>query len=441
MRPFAEFDVSANSIAVCTPDMSGRLVGKIRPASEWPDMVAAGVGMPNFHLVTDIENRPQPGFSVAGAAHGFANGRIRPDPGAAFVSPLMPETRHVLADPLHSDGSPVAEAPREILRRQIARLEARGITATFASELEFYAFKQPFSELHETGYTAMQPLYHRHGDNDLLVASLFAPFVEEVQVALAASRIEVDQIQAEGGTGQIEINVAPDRAMASADNHIVFKHIVKCVAHKLGRSVTFLAKPFERDAGSGGHVHLSLHDAHGQNLIGDDSGQLTTFGRHFIAGLAAYTPELTLLHAPYVNSYRRLVPGSYAPLRSSWGYDNRAAMIRLLTGSSGTRFELRLPGADVNPYICYSGLIAAGLAGVQNEIPLPEPLVGHTGPAADVIPADLGEAIAAFAGSDLATEAFTPAVKQHILCHARNELQASRRIVSPWEMERGFENA
>src|SRR5690606_13051327 len=98
-------------------------------------------------------------------------------------------------------------------------------------------------------------------------------------------------------------------------------------------------------------VHMSLRDAAGTNLIGDAAGKLTEFGRHFIAGLAAFTPELTLLHAPYVNSYRRLVPGNYTPLQANWGYDNRTAMIRLLTTSSGMRFEHRLPGADANPYL------------------------------------------------------------------------------------------
>lgn len=441
MKPFADLDVQGANIAVCTPDMAGRLIGKIRSASEWPEIMAAGIAVPNFHLVTNLENRPQAGFATAGEATGFANSRILPDPEAAFLSPSLPGAPHVLADALEADGSRTAEAPREILRRQIARLDALGVTATVASELEFYAFSQSFAETREGGYGTLKPFYHRHGDNDVLVTSLFLPFIDEVGAALAASGIVVDQVQTEGGVGQVEINVRPDGALASADNHVVFKHIVKAVAHRTGHAVTFLAKPFQGDAGSGGHIHMSIRDAGGSNLIGDADGKLTEFGRHFIAGLAAFTPELVLLHAPYLNSYRRLVPGSYTPLQANWGYDNRAAMVRLLATSSGTRFELRLPGADVNPYLAYAGLIAAGLAGVEAGTRLIDAKSGDGHSDGVAVPGDLSEAIAAFSQSELARTAFTSGVQEHILVHARNELNASRRVVSPWEIERGFENA
>lgn len=441
MRPFSDLDAAGSTIAICTPDMAGRLIGKIRPASELPDIMNTGIAVPNFHLVTNLENHPQPGFLIAGEKTGFANSHIIPDPAAAFMSPTMPQTRHVLADAFTADAVPVAEAPREILRRQIAALDAAGARAMIASELEFYAFDQSFSDASERDYNMLKPLYHRHGDNDILVTSLFLPFIDKVESALAASGIVVDQVQAEGGTGQIEINIKPDNALASADNHVVFKHIVKSVAHQSGHAVTFLAKPLAHDAGSGGHVHISLYDSHGNNLIGGTDGVLTEFGQHFIAGVAAFTPELTLLHAPYINSYRRLVPGSYTPLLANWGHDNRTTMIRVVVASSGTRFELRLPGADANPYLSYAGLIAAGLAGVEAGTPLIAETrhVDHSNGVA--IPGDLGEAIAAFSHSMVAEKAFTREVQDHILTHARHELNASRRVVSTWEVKRGFENA
>ena len=441
MKRVEELLAGARAVVVCTPNIAGRLIGKKRPADDWPRLSVEGLAMPDFHLVTAIENRPLPGFPLAGGAGGFRNGRILPDPAAAFGSPLEPEAALVLGDAASDAGVSVAEAPRAILKRQIARLAGHGFSARVASELEFYLFRETFAEAEARACIGLTPFHHRAGgDNDVLVAGLAQEILDALDAALARSGIVVDQVQAEGGRGQFEVNVRPAAPLEAADDHLAFKHIAKAVAHKRGVSLTFLAKPFSGEAGSGGHIHISLADDHAANALGSAPGALSPFGRSFVAGLAAFTPELTLLHAPYANSYRRLVPGAFTPLQSTWGWDNRTAMVRLL--GSAPRLEFRLPGADVNPYLAYAALIAAGLAGVEAGLDLPPPKEGDGDVlGAPALPADLTEAVRAFEASALAAAAFGPEVHAHLLRHGRHELAESRRAVSSWEVMRGFEDA
>jgi glutamine synthetase len=441
MKRADELISAMRHVTVAVPDLAGRLFGKRRPIADWPELREHGLASPDVHLVMDFENRPQAGFAVAGGAHGFRNGILMPDAMAVFLSPLEPQTMLVIADALDSGGKAVAEAPRTILKVQLARLAAAGITVRIASELEFYVIRQSYAEAHAHAHAGLTPLYHRHGDNDVMVTSLAAPFIDATEYALEACGILVDQVQGEGGKGQIEINMTPDAPLTAADNCVAFKYVVKAIAHTQGLSATFLAKPFEDDAGSGGHIHISLKSSDGSNALGVP-GKLTAFGEYFLAGVLAHTPELTLLHAPYANSYKRMQPGTYVPLNATWGYDNRAVMLRLIAGRDGLRFEFRLPGADANPYHAYAAIIAAGLAGVEAGCALPPEMVGSSVPeSAPEIPADLTEAVARFARSALAEKAFGGEGHAHLLQHGRIELTATRKAVTNWEFARGYESA
>jgi glutamine synthetase len=347
----------------------------------------------------------------------------------------------VLCDVADATGRPVGHAPRAILRRQLARLAETGLTATFASELEFYLFKTPYQQARASGYRELVPSYHVHADNDVLVAGYDNHFVTAVRRAMDSVGIAIEQWQGEGGPGQHEINLRHTEPLSMADRHVLYKHGVKALAHACDLSVTFMAKPFTAQAGSGCHVHFSLYDTDRRPALGTDN--LSALGRSFLAGLLAYGPELTLLHAPYSNSYRRLQPESFAPVNATWGWDNRTCMVRVIRRDAACRFEFKVPGADVNPYVCYAAIIAAGLAGVEHGLEPPDPVPGdawaETG--APRLPADLTEAVAAFASSKLAERAFTPETHQHLLGLAEHELRASRRQVTDWEVQRGFENA
>ncbi len=439
MKSIDEIIAQCDLVAVATPDNCGRLIGKRRPIADWSKLRSQGLASPDFHLITGPENRPLDGFAVAGEHKGFQNGTLMPAANAGFLAPSEPRTAIVIADALDAQGRAFEEAPRRILARQVERLARHGVTALVATELEFYAFRQSFDLAAATGYRGLTPLHNRHGDNDILVSGFSDDVYRRIAETLARSGIAVGQMQGEGGTGQCEINTLPADPMTAADSHVAFKHIVKSFAHCDGMSVTFLAKPFAEDAGSGGHIHLSLWSADGTSALGQGD-TLSEFGRRFLAGLLALTPELTVLHAPYVNSYRRLTPGGFTPLQATWGWDDRRVMVRLLRDPSCVRLEFRLPGADANPYHSVAGTLAAGLAGVEEGMELAlRPGLQQQG--AGDIPEDLAVAWRSFSRSEGAAAAFGGSVRDHLALLAHHELSASRRIVTAWEVARGFEVA
>jgi len=430
----------ADTVAVCVPDNAGRLIGKRIPARRWPSALAEGLPMPNFHLITGIENQPLDGLTVTGLHRGFPNGVLRPCPETLCRPDWEPASAFVLCDVEDAERKTVEQAPRSILKRQVARLKDLGLKATFASELEFYLFRTRYEEARAGEYRALTPSYHLHADNDILIAGYDQEFVHSVREAMASIGIEIDQWQGEGGPGQHEINLYYTEPLQMADRHVLYKHGVKAMAHARGLSATFMAKPFTSQAGSSCHVHLCLYGG-GQPALGVQD--LSGLGRSFLAGLLAYSPELSLLHAPYANSYRRLQPGSFAPANTTWGWDNRTCMVRVIGRGRACRFEFKTPGADANPYFSFAAIIAAGLAGVDEKLDPPPPVSGnaYADDAAPRLPADLTEAVASFAGSELARQAFSPPVHKHLLGLGEQELKATRRQVTDWELRRGFENA
>ena len=356
--------MGAGRVAVCVPDNLGRLIGKRLPATRFDEAAGDGMPMPNFHLVTGPENRPHSNMRITGPHTGFRNGRLRIARETRFTVPGDPETAWFLADALDESGCLVEQAPRRILSRQIERLGAAGLTASAASELEFFLFDQTYAELASGDYRDLRPFHHRHGDNDLLVTGIVTPFLDQLADDLAAAGLEVDQVQGEGGAGQLEVNIRPAAPLRAADQHVLFKHVVKARALLEGRAVTFMAKPFESESGSGGHIHLGLRDRAGQALLG--AGEVPDgLAASFLAGILAFTGDFMPMHAPSANSYRRFVPGAFTPLNAAWAWENRSCMVRLTGTARNARFEVRLPGADCNPYFAYAALLASGLAGME----------------------------------------------------------------------------
>jgi glutamine synthetase len=428
-------------VAVCVPDNVGRLIGKRIPAQRWTGILSSGLPMPNFHLVTGIENVPQEGFEVTGNHLGYPNGFLWPSLETLCAVPWEPRTAIVIGNVNDASGRAVEQAPRTILQRQIERLEGAGLTATFASELEFYLFRTSFAEARTRNARLPEPSYHVHADNDLLIAGYDEDFVSDVRRAMAAMEIAIDATQGEGGEGQHEINLTRADPLRMADSHVYYKHAVKAIAQRRGQAVTFMAKISGDSSGSGGHVHLCLYDRDSKPAFGVDD--LSPLGRSFLAGLLAYTPELTLLHAPYANSYRRLRPGSFAPSNATWGWDNRSCMVRVVGRGEACRFEFRVPGADVNPYHSFSSIIAAGLEGAERGLQPPDPVAGdaYAQATASALPTDLTQALAAFSASDVAARAFGPAVHRHLATLGEREREAGLFAVTDWELGRGLENA
>lgn len=436
-----ELPPDIRQVALCAPDNAGRLIGKRVPARRWPAILErGGLAAPNFHLVTNLENVPYTDLAVAGPHQGFRNGLLRPLPDTAFRDPAEPGTLFVLADTLTSEGEAYEEAPRRVLARQVERLAGLGLTATVATELEFYLFDGGPGALARGGYRDLVPFCHRNLDNDVLLTARANPYLEALGLALEGAGIAVEAVQGEGSPGQLEVNTGHGDPLGAADQHVIFKHLARSTAHAQDRTVTFLAKPDAALAGSSGHAHLAVVRA-GTPLLGR-GGELSADGRRFVAGLLAFTPELALLHAPYANSYKRLVPGSFTPLKATWGHDNRTCLVRVCGDERGTRLEFRLAGADANPYHLLAAILIAGLAGLTHDLPLPPSIEADAADEdAPPVPRDLSEAVAAFGTSSVAAEALGPAVHAHVLALARHELEAWRRAVTGWEVERGFDSA
>ena len=421
-------------ICVVTPDNCGRLIGKRLAKMRYTEAAGAGMPMPGLHLATGLENFTRDNIAVFGSHNGFPNGLLRLDPETEFRVPGSPDTQWYLSDVLNSKGVQVVEAPRAILQRQIQRLEAHGLGAKMSSELEFYLFDQTYSELASGSYREMRPFYWRHGDNDPLVALIEQDFLDNLQEDMRSAGISVDQVQPEGGKGQLEINVTPQKPMKAADQHVIFKHIVKARCILAEKAATFLSKPFANDAGSGGHIHLCLLDHKGQTLL-DEDAQPSGIAASFIAGILRYASDFMILFAPYHNSYRRFSVGSFAPIKADWGWHARDKMVRLTGSGTSARLEFRLPGSDVNPHLCYSGLLAAGIAGVEEALKL-EIQCNQT---ARHIPQNLPMATVAFSRSDHARTAFGEQVHGHLLSHVMAELKEEQACVPDTDLFRGFE--
>ena len=433
--------LGADTLAVAVPDTIGRLIGKRLPAERYEEVVRDGLAMPDFHLITAIDNHPQTGLDAAGVHAGFRNGLIRVDEATLRPLPWEPGTALVLGDPYTADGAPALVAPRWVLRRQVERLAELGLTASCAAELEFYLYRGSYEALHRDGFRALTPAYHLGADNDLLVSGLAEPVVGEIRRQMPAAGIPVEASQGEGGLGQHELALEHAPPLEAADRHAIYKHGVRHIAAAAGYAATFMAKVADDQAGSSCHVHISIA-SDGRSALADDRGELTELGAGFLAGLLAYTPELMPLHAPYANSYRRLTIGSWAPANLTWGYDNRTTCVRVLGSGTSFRFEFRVPGADANPYLALAALLIAGLEGAERGLRPPDPVEGdgYANGAAS-LPRDLTEAIAAFERSALAARALGPDVHDHYVRLASAERDIARRSVTDWDLRRGFERA
>jgi glutamine synthetase len=431
------------TVAVAVPDAAGRLIGVRLTGDAWESVREAGwLTMPDFHLVTGLDNVPVPDLPAAGAHAGFRDGVLRPDLGSLRRLPWNDATDLVLCDAFDMSGTPAERSPRWMLRRQLERLSQRDIVAGAASELEFYLLRTSYADALAGNYQSLPPVYHRHGDHDLLVDDVVEPLLADVRRLMPLADIPIELSQGEGGIGQFEVTLRFTDPLGMADRHVIYKQGLKALAGRRGLAATFMAKLHHDQPGSSCHLHFSMSRPSGENLLDDGSGELTQFARWFVAGLLAHAPDLCLLFAPYANSYRRLQPGAWAPSSLTWGTDNRTCLVRICGMPGDRRIEFRLPGADTNPYLAFAGLIAAGLRGVADELELPPPTVGDAQrSAAPGLPRDLAEALGRFERSEIAGDAFGTEVRDHLAGHARHELETFRYQVTDRELIRGFEVA
>ncbi len=432
----ASRDGQVDTVLLVIADMEGRLQGKRLTASHFLDSVADhGAEGCNYLLAVDVDMNTVDGYAMSSWERGYGDFVMTPDMDTLRPIPWHEGTVLLMADLSWEDGSDVVASPRQILRRQLARLAERGWLASAGTELEFMIFNDSYEEAWRKGYRELDPANLYNVDYSMLGTARVEPLIRRIRNSMEWAGMKVENSKGECNFGQHEINFHYAGALRTADDHVIYKTGAKEIAAQEGVSITYMAKLDERE-GNSCHIHCSLQGEGGGNVFAADEALF----HRFVAGQLGALRELTLFFAPHVNSYKRFVPGSFAPTAVAWGKDNRTCSMRVVGHGEGLRVENRLPGADVNPYLALAAMIAAGLHGIDEELEL-EPAFEGNAYESDKprVPHTLRDARDLFAGSALAREAFGQDVVDHYLNRARVELDAFDAAVTDWEKFRGFE--
>ncbi|MEU6022086.1 glutamine synthetase family protein [Micromonospora sp. NPDC047134] len=432
-----------DTVVLALVDMQGRLQGKRFHAPYFLDQVVAnGSEGCNYLLAVDVDMNTVDGYAMSSWERGYGDFVMKPDFDTLRRVPWQPGTAMLLADLEWPDGAgPVVASPRQILRGQLDRLAAHGLTAYAGTELEFVLFRDSYEQALARGYRDLTPANQYNVDYSLLGTARVEPLLRRIRNQMAGAGLTPESAKGECNLGQHEIAFRYDAAVACADHHVIYKNGAKEIAAQEGMSITFMAKPNARE-GNSCHIHFSLRDASGTSaMLGDGPAHLSVTGQRVLAGLLATMRELNLFFAPNINSYKRYQPGSFAPTALRWGTDNRTCALRLVGHGQGMRVENRVPGADVNPYLAIAALVAGAVHGIEQELDLEQECTGNAYDDADAdrVPGTLRDALTLWESSTVARDAFGAEVVAHYANMARVELSAFDAAVTDWELTRGFE--
>jgi len=418
------------TVIVAVPDLQGRLQGsRVDPEYFRDSVLKHGFDACEYLFGTDVDMASRPGYTDT-----FGDLVLVPDLDTLRMLPWDPGTALVLADAVDRDGQPVRVSPRQVLRDQLNRLAARGLTALAGTELEFTLFRESFQRAWDADYRGLTPATRHNVDYSIAGVAEIDPLVRQIRTAMRETGMRVESARGECHPGQYEIVFRYDDALRTCDNHAVYKTGARALAARAGVSLTFMAK-FDAGEGNSCHVHLSVSPA-----FPAPDGDMSPFMEHFVAGQLAYMSEFALLSAPNVNSYKRLAPEAFAPTAIAWGRDNRTCPVRVVGRGESLRIEYRVPGGDANPYLVVASIVAAGLLGVDRELPLPEPYQGNAFTSGlPRLPSTLGKALVLWERSEVARDVFGADVVAHYAEAARTELAVYNSEVTDWERRRGFE--
>ncbi|MGZ9811794.1 glutamine synthetase family protein [Pseudoroseicyclus sp. H15] len=435
-----------DTVLTAVADMQGRLMGKRFHAAHFLTMATGETHGCNYLLATDLEMETVQGYAATNWERGYGDYAHKPDLATLREIPWQPGTALVFCDFLgESDGKPVPHSPRAMLAAQVARARAMGFAPNVATELEFFLFDGGYEAHADAGYRELQTTARHNIDYSLQGTARDEPVLRAIRGGLYGAGVPVECSKGEAEVGQHELNTHYGAALDVADGHALTKQAVKEIAAQHGRSATFMAKYQTDRAGSSSHVHQSLGGAEGPAFFepGAPHG-MSRLMRSYLAGQLKYARELTPFLAPYVNSYKRFTEGLFAPTKIVWSVDNRTAAFRVVgAGTPGVRVECRIGGSDLNPYLALAALLAAGLTGIEEELELGPEQRGDVYAASGVpeVPRNLREAADLMERSKMLRAAFGPEVVAHYLHAARWEIAETDRVVTDWELRRGFERA
>ncbi len=434
----ADVEIGAvDTVIVAFTDMQGRLLGKRLQAEFFLEELDDGheVESCSYLLALDMDMAPVPGYAIASWESGYGDFGLQPDLSTLRRAPWHEASVLVLCDVVRHDGAPVGPAPRQVLKAQVQRARTLGYEPMFGSELEFFLLRETYEEARAKHYRDLTPSVPYTLDYDILASGYDEPFLRAVRNAMSAAGMKVESSKGEASPGQHEINFRYRSALECADDHAVFKTGLKAMAHQHGMSVTFMAKPDHAWAGSSCHIHSSLW-RDGEPAF---AGESEVF-EQYLAGQIAHAAELAVFLAPTINSYKRFAAGGWAPTMLAWGHDNRTCGFRVVGRGASLRAESRIPGADANPYLAFAALLAAGLTGIEDRLPLGPAVGGNAHESgAERFPPALRDAIAALERGTTARRTLGDEVVDHYLNYARTEQRLFDEAVTGYERERMFE--
>lgn len=434
-----------DTVLVCFVDMQGRLMGKRFHASHFIASAWEETHCCNYLLATDLEMTTPEGFAATSWERGYGDYIMKPDLSTLRRMPWLDGTVMVLCDILdHHTHEPVPHAPRQMLKSQLLRLEAMGLDAMMATELEFFLFEKSYDEIRKSGYRDLTLISGYNEDYNIFQTTKEEHVMRPIRNHLHAAGLPIENTKGEAEAGQEELNIRYAPALDTADYHTIAKHAIKEIAWQKGHAASFLPKWDHKRVGSSSHVHQSLWKG-GKPAFHDPKDPLgmSQLMKHYMAGLLKYAPDYTYFLAPYINSYKRFQRGTFAPTRTIWSVDNRTAGFRLCGESTkAVRVECRIGGSDLNPYLAMAAMLAAGIRGIEDKLELAPPATGdaYTGKTGR-IPQTLRDAYHVFKGSTFLRESFGDMVIDHYARAAEIEIEDFDRVVTDYEVARGFERA
>jgi glutamine synthetase len=435
-----------DTVLTCIVDMQGRLMGKRFHAHHFVEHGWEETHGCDYLLATDMEMYTVPGYKASSWQAGYGDYVHKPDLATLRRLPWLPGTAMVMCDVLdHHTHEEIPHAPRSVLKRQVARARAMGFEPMMATELEFFLFEENFDALRDRRYAGLQTINRYNVDYSLFGTTKTEPVMRAIRNGLYGAGIPVENSKGEAEVGQEEINVRYSDALDTADMHAVVKSACKEIAHAHGRAVTFMAKYATDRAGSSAHLHQSLWKD-GEPAFLDTAAEhgMSALMRSYLAGLLEHSGAITAFLAPYVNSYKRFTEGLFAPTKAVWSTDNRTAGYRVCApDTKGIRIECRIAGADINPYMALAAQLAAGLDGIERGLELEPEMTGDLYKAGEAreVPKTLRAAADLMASSAFLRGAMGDAVVDHYHRAASWEIEELDRVVTDWDLMRGFERA
>ena len=435
-----------DTILVCLVDMQGRLMGKRFLAHHFVDSAYEETHCCNYLLATDLEMETPDGYASTSWQSGYGDYVMKPDLETLRPVPWLEGTAMVLCDVLdHHTHEAVPHSPRAVLKKQLARLDALGFDAAMATELEFFLFEKSYDEIRKSGFRDLTPISGYNEDYHIFQTTKEEHVMRPIRNHLYAAGIPIENTKGEAEAGQEELNIKYDAPLNCADHHTIAKHAIKEIAWQNGHAASFLPKWHHERVGSSSHIHQSLwKDGKSAFYDPDAKHGMSDLMRHYMAGLIKYAPDVTYFLAPYVNSYKRFQKGTFAPTGTVWSIDNRTAGFRLCgENTKAVRVECRVGGSDLNPYLAMATQLAAGIAGIEEKLDLQPALTGdaYADTGAKQIPANLRDAMVTLKGSDMLRAALGDVVVDHYHRCAEVEQEDFERVVTDYEIARGFEKA